>query len=451
MDLQAPQGYTLQDRIDGITQTRGKSAGIELNYAYTTVAPDGSSCILMHCNPGVYIIIDNIETLNKIRTYNDKTISWFIMSTGYVGAHITINNKTTNICLHQLLLNHRGNGKGQLSVDHINTNKLDNRLSNLRLADQSLQNQNRGKVSRHKNARQLPDGITSDMIPKFIVYYKEKNNETYREFFVVEGHPLQNSKESGIHNSSTSQLSAKRWATTKSAKYTIIEKLSQAKKYLAELDKLLEDTEYTVTIPKIERPVEPKKEPLVITKKEKVTKEKVPPKQWKVLQIYNAIITNTTSAYKEWCEKTNELSGPEWEKSFTQLLTDVKSTSTIEEAEPTIRVFIEGLRHQRHNKLVAKYNDKRNPVSREDRQQWPSTSILKAYKENKINAFKEWLDSQDDNAEDPAGIARWGALCEQLGSDLADKEKTAAISKFLTARRARNHRAASKKASTEVK
>jgi len=79
------------------------------------------------------------------------------------------------------------------SVDHYpNTHKLDNRRTNLRWATQSEQNINRGKKSRSKSAQPLPDGLTQDMMPKYIVYYKEcyhKEKNLYREFFKIEKHP----------------------------------------------------------------------------------------------------------------------------------------------------------------------------------------------------------------------------------------------------------------------
>jgi hypothetical protein len=162
--------------------------------------------------------IDKILELNKTLT----------ICNNYVVMEIEKNKK---ISLHSFLMNHYGHGllKGSLTVDHINRDKLDNRLCNLRLANQSEQNQNTGKRERKHNARPLPGGLKQSDLPKYITYnvdYEKEldsdgNSVMKRDFFRVEKHPKQNGKT---------------WATTKSKKVTVIEKLNQAKEYLKNID-----------------------------------------------------------------------------------------------------------------------------------------------------------------------------------------------------------------------
>lgn len=252
MSIPIPEGFIIGSRINGFTNNIGKASGLEQNWGYNAIDNEGNRCILIYCNPGHYTIIDT-ESLNKIRNVNGKQVSWFIGKNGYAGCRIKIEEKDTVLTLHQHLMNHYGHGRGKESIDHINRNKLDNRLDNLRITTQSVQNENRDKVKRHKTAKELPDEIKDVILPKFVVYYKEKVSEkTYREFFTVEGHPIQKLKEAGIENQQTEQLSARRWATTKSNRVSIKDKLKQAEEYLEQLDMLHEDESYIIQ--DIERP-----------------------------------------------------------------------------------------------------------------------------------------------------------------------------------------------------
>jgi hypothetical protein len=136
-----------------------------------------------------------------------------------------------NLYIHQIITGCHGNGKGTLntSVDHMDQDPLNNTWDNLRIATRKEQEQNsKGikdgtKRERKHNAKELPNGITQDMMKKYVVYYQEwldKEHTKEREFFKIEKHPKLD----------------KPWTTTKSNKVTIFEKLAQANKVIDDLE-----------------------------------------------------------------------------------------------------------------------------------------------------------------------------------------------------------------------
>jgi hypothetical protein len=440
-----PTGFIQGERFEGITNTRGQKAGIEQNWGYYAKDEQGIDCILLYCNPGVYTIID---TLDGLRIVYDKQVSWYLMKTGYIGCHVERNGVKTCLTMHQIIMNHEGHGKGGPSIDHINRNKLDNRLINLRITTQSIQNENRNKVSRHRTAKELPKEITEDL-PKFVVYYKEKiNKNSTREFFTVEGHPLQKLKEEKIVNLQTEQLLSRRWSTTKSNKVSIIDKLNQAKEYLAELDQLYKKSDYQI------KPVN--KSIITITNTDNnkneiiVPKETIPemiqhsleekdelilPKQWKTKQIYETISKNQENEYKTYCEQHNTLL-PSWESDWVTFVLAVKG-KTAKEAEQIIRDFVENLRRIRHNQLC-----KKDIVERTDRQQWPASTVVQAFLEGKIEHFKTYTETLSvENKEDPKWIKRWTEFVESLEQNRQDEDILKKLcSKFMTAQRIKKYR-----------
>ena len=139
-------------------------------------------------------------------------------------ANFYIKNKTNITCtLHENVIhlnNIKKPGDKRYSIDHINRDTLDNRLENLRWATQSEQNMNTDKRVRKYNAKELPEGISPENIPKWVTYNKEVyNKETgaTREFFRIEKHPRM-----------------KDWASSKSNKVSIQDKLAETYKKLEE-------------------------------------------------------------------------------------------------------------------------------------------------------------------------------------------------------------------------
>ena len=172
--------------------------------------------ILMQCNHNVFT---KISILN-IKAIKETGNTWFLCNNGYIASRIDGNQ----IYLHRYLMNAPSNNK--LSIDHINRDKLDNRLENLRFATQSLQNSNRDKCNRKYNAQLLPPQISHAQIPRYCYYCTEvmnkgKDTEYIREFFRIEKHP---------------NLTKKSLSTTKSIKVSLVNKLKEAHKIIENLD-----------------------------------------------------------------------------------------------------------------------------------------------------------------------------------------------------------------------
>lgn len=198
--------------------TSGKT-NINHCYIVQNLDNDKQYVIMKLSNTDEYTII-NIEDADRIL---DCNVSWYKhKATGYVVA--SINSK--HVYLHQYIMNYWGQGKGQLSIDHINRNKLDNRRDNLRITSQSIQNSNKDKANRKENAQDLPEGITQNMLPKYVYYCteilnKNKPNQYTREFFRIEKHP---------------KLNKKCISSSKSIKVTAIEKLKQVIEIINKLE-----------------------------------------------------------------------------------------------------------------------------------------------------------------------------------------------------------------------
>tara|TARA_B110000211_G_scaffold203730_1_gene236719 strand:+ start:387 stop:908 length:522 start_codon:yes stop_codon:yes gene_type:complete len=96
------------------------------------------------------------------------------------------------------------------------------------------------KRNRKSNAIKLPDGITENMIPKYVVYYKEcynKEKKLYREFFKIEKNP--------------SIKSNKIYTSSKSNKISILDKLEQIKTILLNIETEEIDPEISNTDPSL--------------------------------------------------------------------------------------------------------------------------------------------------------------------------------------------------------
>lgn len=164
------------------------------------------------------------------------------------------------------------------------------------------------------------------------------------------------------------------------------------------------------------------------------------PKQWKSKQIYHALHNGHEQDYKTHCEENNDLSlVPTWSADWTQF---TQSTQGLTEAEatPIITAFVENLRRIRHNRLCHEKNA--SIVDKEDRQQWPATTVVRAFLDGKLDRFKAFTEaSTNEDPADPKWVKRWDGFVASLekARDQPDALKTL-CSKFMTAQRTKKYR-----------
>lgn len=166
-------------------------------------------------------------------------------------------------------------------------------------------------------------------------------------------------------------------------------------------------------------------------------------KQWKVKQIHEAITLNNENQYKEFCEQANHTTKiANWEDKWVEFILSIKGKS-LKDSEKTIRAFLEDLRRLRHNELC--YNRNSTIIDREDRQQWPSTTVLRAYKEQRLEQFKDFQEKYTGitvtSITDASWQTRWNRFREALNKSADDSIKLEIIKKFMTAQRTRVYRA----------
>uniref|UniRef100_A0A6C0HCI5 HNH nuclease domain-containing protein n=1 Tax=viral metagenome TaxID=1070528 RepID=A0A6C0HCI5_9ZZZZ len=233
--------YEVIEYFNGHYLTMGQDANIMKNPIWK-VKENDKEYLLMYCEKDTLCKLC-VESYKKILDFeidkNDgKKITWYKHQNGYILCSI-------NLYIHQIITNCYGNGAGTkiVSVDHIDQNPLNNTLENLRIATRKEQEQNsKGikqgtKRERKTSAKDLPEGITQDMLKKYVVYYQEWLNKEHtreREYFKVEKHPKLD----------------KIWIGKKSNKISIQEKLEQANKIVDDLENDIYPNKDTPTLPK---------------------------------------------------------------------------------------------------------------------------------------------------------------------------------------------------------
>jgi len=169
----------------------------------------------------------------------------------------------------------------------------------------------------------------------------------------------------------------------------------------------------------------------VIQKETPLTQE---PTQWKVSNIIKHFQNNTENLYKAYLDEKHGQSA-DWETKWETFRNSVKAE---EHPDALVKEFILSLRTLRHNALCYA-NSK--VLDRDDRKIWKNDTILRAFKEKKLDKFKEFTETNaGDKPEDPIWTKRWEGFVESVNNEPDDSNKKKLISKFLTAQRTKKFR-----------
>jgi len=169
-------------------------------------------------------------------------------------------------------------------------------------------------------------------------------------------------------------------------------------------------------------------------------KKNIIPKQWKARQIHEVIQENNEELYKDYCEEHNDIvENPAWPPLWSTFVSSIKGKA-FEQTEEPIKTFIDTLRTIRHNQLC--YDKNSSIVDKEDRQQWPTGTVVRAFLSGKLDRFKAFTETNtDEKADDPKWIKRWLSFVQKLEENRDDEEQMKKLcSKFMTAQRVKRYR-----------
>jgi hypothetical protein len=156
--------------------------------------------------------------------------------------------------------------------------------------------------------------------------------------------------------------------------------------------------------------------------------------------IHRAIQQNQENEYKAFCEENNDMSLlPNWSNDWVTFVLSVKEKFEAD-ALPLITAFVENLRRIRHNKLC--FDKNATLVDKEDRQQWPATTVVRAFLDGKLAAFKTFTEGYtNETPSDPRWMKRWLSFVDSLEKARDDQDKMKTLcSKFMTAQRKKKYR-----------
>lgn len=190
--------------------TGSRAAGEERNsYRLMKIKNDVEVYYEMQVSSGEWFKFD-ILNLPKILNYMADNLiirspTWFLY----------LNKIVTNIESDRIYL-----GKYLFNTEHFafkNQDFLDFREKNIQILTEEEINQ---KQASSRRTKELPDELKNVILPKYVYFSEETTSGGTRQYFRIEKHPNLE----------------KTWSSTKSSKYTILEKLEQTKQKLKEID-----------------------------------------------------------------------------------------------------------------------------------------------------------------------------------------------------------------------
>ena len=217
----------------GHTKTQGRTANQMKNPLWEIANSQTGEVtdIVMYCEPSQYCQLcpaSYQKILEYEATHNKgEKMTWYRTQNGYISCH------SNNVFIHQVIMGTWGQGDYTANtnvVAHIDRDPLNNQYDNLHIATLQEHQQHNGtaagdddKRERKRSAKELPSGLTQTMMKRYVTYNHEWLNAEHtrsREYFKVE-HPKL----------------GKSWATSKSEKVPLLQKLENANQVVSDLEK----------------------------------------------------------------------------------------------------------------------------------------------------------------------------------------------------------------------